>query len=106
MDNEKDTVRLRAACDRCHSQKLKCPRTAGIQKCNRCNKARTSCVFSPFRQKKEACSQNEAGRASINAQLTVLEERIISVKQNNLNAIAGAGTKRKRTLSQPRETNC
>ena len=47
-----DEVRLRAACDRCHSQKIKCPRREGSETCDRCMKARTPCIFSPFRQKK------------------------------------------------------
>ncbi|KAH7412749.1 hypothetical protein BKA64DRAFT_702871 [Cadophora sp. MPI-SDFR-AT-0126] len=47
-----DEVRLRAACDRCHSQKIKCPRNEGSETCDRCMKARTPCIFSPFRQKK------------------------------------------------------
>ncbi|PVH78079.1 hypothetical protein DL98DRAFT_257548 [Cadophora sp. DSE1049] len=47
-----DEVRLRAACDRCHSQKIKCPRSEGSETCDRCMKARTPCIFSPFRQKK------------------------------------------------------
>ncbi|KAG4433413.1 hypothetical protein IFR05_011099 [Cadophora sp. M221] len=47
-----DDIRRRAACDRCHSQKIKCPRRDGLEICERCMKARTPCVFSPFRQKK------------------------------------------------------
>ncbi|KAH6664964.1 hypothetical protein B0J14DRAFT_240081 [Halenospora varia] len=47
-----EDIRLRAACDRCHSQKLRCPRQAGETSCTRCAKARATCVFSPFRQKK------------------------------------------------------
>ncbi|KAH9214650.1 hypothetical protein DL95DRAFT_148874 [Leptodontidium sp. 2 PMI_412] len=45
-------IRRRAACDRCHSQKIKCPRRDGSEICERCMKARTPCIFSPFRQKK------------------------------------------------------
>ncbi|RDL34403.1 uncharacterized protein BP5553_07531 [Venustampulla echinocandica] len=47
-----DDIRRRSACDRCHSQKLRCPRRPGEDICDRCSKARTSCIFSPFRQKK------------------------------------------------------
>ncbi|KAI1100818.1 hypothetical protein F4804DRAFT_344426 [Jackrogersella minutella] len=38
---------LRSSCDRCHSQKLKCPKQSGFATCSRCLKAGTSCVFSP-----------------------------------------------------------
>jgi hypothetical protein len=49
-----DEIRLRSACDRCHSQKLRCPKKkTGESSCNRCSKARAACTFSPFRQKKQ-----------------------------------------------------
>ncbi|KAI1078968.1 hypothetical protein F5B20DRAFT_187645 [Whalleya microplaca] len=38
---------LRTSCDRCHSQKLKCPKQPGVATCSRCLKAGASCVFSP-----------------------------------------------------------
>ncbi|KAI0377612.1 hypothetical protein F5Y04DRAFT_173811 [Hypomontagnella monticulosa] len=38
---------LRSSCDRCHSQKLKCPKLVGVATCTRCRKAGTPCVFSP-----------------------------------------------------------
>jgi hypothetical protein len=47
-----DTIRRRAACDRCHSQKIRCPRNPAQEVCDRCQKAGKPCVFSPFRQKK------------------------------------------------------
>ncbi|EPE28761.1 Zn2/Cys6 DNA-binding protein [Glarea lozoyensis ATCC 20868] len=47
-----DEIRLRAACDRCHSQKLRCPKKSGEAICDRCLRAGASCMFSPFRQKK------------------------------------------------------
>jgi hypothetical protein len=47
-----DIRRRRAACDRCHSQKVWCPKTPSQDICDRCVKAGKSCVFSPFRQKK------------------------------------------------------
>jgi hypothetical protein len=48
-----EEVRRRAACDRCHAQKIKCPtRRQGQDSCDRCLKAKTPCFFSPFRQKK------------------------------------------------------
>ncbi|KAH6647304.1 hypothetical protein BKA67DRAFT_432205 [Truncatella angustata] len=38
---------LRTSCDRCHSQKLKCPKQPGVTTCTRCAKAGASCIFSP-----------------------------------------------------------
>ncbi|KAI1760784.1 hypothetical protein GGR53DRAFT_61821 [Hypoxylon sp. FL1150] len=38
---------LRSSCDRCHSQKLKCPKLPGQPTCARCLKAGITCVFSP-----------------------------------------------------------
>lgn len=58
-----DDIRRRLACDRCHSQKLRCPRRPGKDTCDRCHKARTSCIFSPFRQKKPP--QEDQGSTSV-----------------------------------------
>jgi hypothetical protein len=38
---------LRKSCDRCHSQKLKCPKQPGNVICARCARAGALCVFSP-----------------------------------------------------------
>ncbi|KAI1420084.1 hypothetical protein F5Y12DRAFT_162946 [Xylaria sp. FL1777] len=38
---------LRSSCDRCHAQKLKCPKEAGSTTCTRCLKAGANCIFSP-----------------------------------------------------------
>lgn len=40
-------VRNRQSCDRCHTQKLKCPKQAGSPICTRCMKAGAVCAFSP-----------------------------------------------------------
>lgn len=40
-------LKIRAACDRCHSQKLRCLKRPGINGCLRCYKAGTGCAFSP-----------------------------------------------------------
>ena len=48
-----EDIRRRSACDRCHSQKLRCPKRQGTDTCDRCMKSGASCVYSPFRQKKE-----------------------------------------------------
>lgn len=39
--------RTRSACDRCHTQKLRCPKQAGSTTCARCLKAGARCVYSP-----------------------------------------------------------
>ncbi|PKY00562.1 hypothetical protein P168DRAFT_299948 [Aspergillus campestris IBT 28561] len=44
-----ELVQLRRACDRCHSQKLRCERT-GAGSCDRCEKMGVTCVFSPSRR--------------------------------------------------------
>ncbi|KAI0424391.1 hypothetical protein F5Y09DRAFT_142497 [Xylaria sp. FL1042] len=38
---------LRSSCDRCHAQKLKCPKEPGSATCARCLKAGANCIFSP-----------------------------------------------------------
>jgi hypothetical protein len=94
-------VRLRTACDRCHSQKLRCPKPTGAEKCDRCRKARAPCEFSPFRQKKE---QNERGvetdKSSLQAQLASLEDRI-SMATEKSHSIIGAKRKRVGSVEKP-----
>ncbi|CZR61341.1 uncharacterized protein PAC_11237 [Phialocephala subalpina] len=63
-----DDVRRRAACDRCHSQKIRCPRQPGQAVCSRCVKAGTQCIFSPFRQKKPVDEANRSGGTPIDHQ--------------------------------------
>ncbi|KAI1349176.1 hypothetical protein F5Y01DRAFT_191836 [Xylaria sp. FL0043] len=38
---------IRSSCDRCHTQKLKCPKEPGSATCTRCLKAGANCIFSP-----------------------------------------------------------
>src|SRR4051812_3223308 len=40
-------VRTRLACDRCHSQKLRCGKEVGSPACTRCTRAGAVCTFSP-----------------------------------------------------------
>jgi len=40
-------IRNRLACDRCHGQKLRCPRDTASGVCSRCAKAGAACIFSP-----------------------------------------------------------
>lgn len=55
-----DEVRLRSACDRCHSHKLRCPKQPDESSCQRCSRARVTCTFSPFRQKKGNSTESDA----------------------------------------------
>ena len=56
-----DDIRRRSACDRCHSQKLRCPKRQGADVCERCAKAGTRCCYSPFRQKKDTERSRNSG---------------------------------------------
>ncbi|KAL4800826.1 hypothetical protein BDV19DRAFT_352212 [Aspergillus venezuelensis] len=38
---------MRAACNKCHSQKLRCIRKRGEDRCERCSRLDATCVFSP-----------------------------------------------------------
>ena len=95
-----DDIRLRSACDRCHSQKLRCPKRPAAEVCDRCIKSGAPCIFSPFRQKKdpsgEAPSKNARIRLS-KGDLSISKETISpSTKQN--------GNKRKCTVNSPEGT--
>lgn len=41
-------IKTRLACDRCHGQKLRCPKQAGSRVCTRCERAGVACLFSPI----------------------------------------------------------
>ncbi|KAI3322937.1 hypothetical protein HD806DRAFT_121591 [Xylariaceae sp. AK1471] len=55
---------LRSSCDRCHSQKLKCPKEQGSATCSRCLKAGADCVFSPAGAAWRRASANTACQSS------------------------------------------
>ena len=95
-------VRRRAACDRCHTQKLRCPRRPGVDVCDRCIKARTSCVFSPFRQKKEPDIEQDGMKSTANPQVSVINNVGNEAGRNNESATIVHRSKRKRTPSQPK----
>lgn len=40
-------TKIRRACDRCHTQKLRCKRIEGHNTCVRCANANLTCIFSP-----------------------------------------------------------
>lgn len=58
-----ELIQLRRACDRCHSQKLRCKRTGGGN-CDRCEKTGVTCVFSPSRRMRKI-SQPKDGDARL-----------------------------------------
>lgn len=86
------TKRIRSACDRCHSQKLKCRKLSSSGQCARCMKAQRSCVFSPanrgFRANPEAeiVPQGGGGTSSASSDDTdsPLEVQDISTTTQNL----------------------
>ncbi|KAL1902012.1 hypothetical protein Sste5346_001718 [Sporothrix stenoceras] len=41
-------IKTRLACDRCHGQKLRCPKQSGSRVCTRCERAGVACIFSPI----------------------------------------------------------
>ncbi|KAI0102637.1 hypothetical protein GGR51DRAFT_562324 [Nemania sp. FL0031] len=62
---------LRSSCDRCHSQKLKCPKEPGSATCSRCRRAGSNCVFSPagpaWRRSSSHVADNNNANANANA---------------------------------------
>ncbi|KAF4616217.1 hypothetical protein G7Y89_g15189 [Cudoniella acicularis] len=86
-----EEIRLRAACDRCHSQKLRCPRQPGQDVCGRCAKAHRSCVFSPFRQKK--LPEGDHGSSGANSEI-IQSNQSASHSRSDENS-----SKRKRVVS-------
>ncbi|KAI1133092.1 hypothetical protein F5Y10DRAFT_229360 [Nemania abortiva] len=47
---ERDTIKFRSACNRCHQQKLRCIKAKEHTSCERCTKLKTDCRFSPRRR--------------------------------------------------------
>ncbi|KAK6083979.1 hypothetical protein SCUP515_01675 [Seiridium cupressi] len=54
----------RLACDRCHSQKLRCQRQSGQGSCARCTRLNEQCVFSP-RQRRTVKHKEPAANGAI-----------------------------------------
>lgn len=59
-------LKIRRACDRCHTQKLRCKRIEGHNTCVRCGNANLTCIFSPpgKNQKPHAGRKQSVGAAS------------------------------------------
>lgn len=55
--------KTRSACNRCHSQKLKCVRKEEQVKCERCLRLKTACRFGP-RTPRASTKQNSLERAA------------------------------------------
>lgn len=60
---------LRAACDRCHTQKLRCVKSSSLSnlgECERCLKAVTPCTFSPASRfgRKSASLKTQLGQST------------------------------------------
>lgn len=45
--SKRKTGATRSACNRCHSQKLRCVKKTNQKSCDRCSRLRTTCQFSP-----------------------------------------------------------
>jgi Fungal Zn(2)-Cys(6) binuclear cluster domain len=57
--------KTRRACDRCHTQKLRCKRIEGKNYCVRCTRAELTCIFSPpGKNQKQASSSGRNRTAS------------------------------------------
>jgi len=54
-------IKKRSACDRCHSQKLRCLKRTDVDGCIRCHKARATCIFSPSLRKFRSPDANDFG---------------------------------------------
>ncbi|PQE21665.1 Transcription factor ACEII protein [Rutstroemia sp. NJR-2017a WRK4] len=85
-------VRRRAACDRCHSQKLRCHRQSGMEICDRCARAHRDCLYSPFRQKPTAQMNFVAST-----------ERTCSSEAGTLGVLSDISNELKRKRSRERE---
>ncbi len=77
----KTNVRQRLACDRCHSQKLRCIKRPGSHVCHRCISAGTQCVFGP-------CMRSLRGR-HIGASSSSTSQEVAAVSAIN-NSFASA----------------
>ncbi|KAL1879188.1 hypothetical protein Daus18300_001767 [Diaporthe australafricana] len=71
-------TRTRLACDRCHSQKLRCPKQPGSALCTRCLKAGTQCVYSPTGTISTCSHVNGNGNGStvVRANLMMMDENM------------------------------
>lgn len=67
-------TRTRLACDRCHSQKLRCPKQPGSPLCTRCLKAGTQCVYSPTGTISTCSHGNDNGNGAAMTDLMAMDE--------------------------------
>lgn len=90
-----EDIRLRAACDRCHTQKVRCPKKPEEESCDRCIKAKVSCKYSPFREKKPPRDD-----AVVEAITTNSLEPSPSEKPGTCGTVTDEARKRKRPRSE------
>lgn len=67
-------TRTRLACDRCHSQKLRCPKQPGSSICTRCLKANTQCTYSPPGTISTCSTGSTAGVADLMAMDEIVQD--------------------------------
>lgn len=58
-----NSLQNRLACDRCHSQKLRCQRQHGQGSCQRCSHLNATCVFSPRQPRRALPTISDSVRA-------------------------------------------
>ena len=97
MENE---IRLRLACDRCHSQKLRCSKRQGANVCDRCAKADAPCLFSPFRQKKDTEKKNNGVKVPVSTHSSRSSKSIDDRSENSMALTAGSERKRMRVTTR------
>lgn len=77
--------KIRRACDRCHTQKLRCKRIEGHHTCVRCGNANLTCIFSPpgKNQKQHLGRKQSVGAASNRQKSTLSSTHNDSVVASN-----------------------
>lgn len=91
-----DDIRRRSACDRCHSQKLRCPKRQGAVVCDRCVKAGASCIYSPFRQKKDPEKLQYADKSALESIDHLIDGHVVEVNESRRICRYSKANKRKR----------
>ena len=95
-----DDIRRRSACDRCHSQKLRCPKRQDADVCDRCAKAGTSCRYSPFRQKKDPEKSQNNDIRSVDS-LGPIHNKNTSESNESREASAGLNAHKRKRIAPP-----
>ncbi|KAL4936457.1 hypothetical protein BDV06DRAFT_227870 [Aspergillus oleicola] len=80
-DSESSTQTKRAACNRCHAQKLRCvPDPAGSRNCVRCRRKGSKCVYGPPRRMGRPRAQSSAGDDPLPSDNTMQTDTVAAVE--------------------------